>query len=96
MELEDVLREVKESNEELRGQLQILSEKFESIEDCRNGDDEILDVKGVMALTGMAKQTIYQLKNGGKIPSFKFGTKLLRFHKNEILEWMLSRNKDVN
>lgn len=53
---------------------------------------EIIDTNEVCDLTGLDRQTVYQLKYEGKIPHFKFGKRLLRFRRSQILVWMENRN----
>jgi len=55
-------------------------------------EKNILTVKEVCELTGLARQTIYGLIYKREIPHFKFGPRLLRFRKDEILSWMESRH----
>ncbi len=56
-------------------------------------DNEILTLKEVCAITKLSKHTIYCLKYAGKIPHFKFGPRLLRFKRSEILHWMEHRDE---
>lgn len=44
-------------------------------------------------VTGLAKQTIYNLAHQGKIPHYKPVGKLI-FHEEELREWMLTNRRD--
>ncbi len=96
MKIEKYFMQMEENYKVLNEQLQMLDKKIENGLQPKQEPDEILDVYGVMELTHLAKQTIYCLKNDGKIPFFKFGGRLLRFHKNEIIAWMLNRHEFKN
>lgn len=54
-------------------------------------EKEILTVDEVVNLTGLTKGTIYVLHYKKEIPCFKFGPRLLRFKRSEILNWMENR-----
>lgn len=54
-------------------------------------EKEILTIQEVIDLTGLSKGTIYVLKYKKEIPFFKFGPRLLRFRRSEILSWMEKR-----
>jgi len=55
-------------------------------------EKEILTINEVVALTGLTRGTIYVLKYKDEIPYFKFGPRLLRFKRSEIIQWMENRN----
>ena len=55
-------------------------------------EKEILTLNEVIELTGLSRGTIYVLNYKKEIPCFKFGPKLLRFRRSEILPWMEKRN----
>lgn len=57
-------------------------------------DKEILTLDEVIELTGLKRNTIYGLRYAGKIPHFKFGPRLLRFKRSEILYWMEHRDEN--
>jgi excisionase family DNA binding protein len=57
-------------------------------------ESEILTLQEVCELTKLSKNTIYCLRYAGKIPHFKFGPRLLRFKRSEILYWMEHRNEE--
>lgn len=46
-----------------------------------------LKVDGVVEITGLAKETIYQYTSKNLIPFYKLG-KLVRFEEAEINDWM--------
>jgi len=54
-------------------------------------DKPILNIEEIASLTGLSKNTIYNLKARNEIPCFKFGPRLLRFKRDEILSWMENR-----
>ena len=58
-------------------------------------ENEIITLKEVMELTGLARNTIYCLRYANKIPYFKFGPRLLRFKRSEILYWMEHRDEKL-
>lgn len=55
-------------------------------------EKEILTIDEVVELTGLTKGTIYILNYKNEIPCFKFGPRLLRFKRSEILKWMENRD----
>ena len=55
-------------------------------------EKEILTLNEVVELTGLSCNTIYGLRYQKLIPYFKFGPRLLRFKRSEILYWMEHRN----
>jgi len=56
-------------------------------------EKQILNIQDVMELTGLARQTIYCEIYKKTIPYHKFGPRLLRFKRDEILYWMEHRNE---
>jgi excisionase family DNA binding protein len=56
-------------------------------------ETQILDIQGVMEITGLARQTIYAEIYKKTIPYAKFGPRLLRFKRDEILYWMEHRHE---
>jgi len=48
-----------------------------------------LKVEGVVEITGLAKDTVYQYTSRNLIPYYKLG-KLIRVEESEIQEWMES------
>jgi len=59
-------------------------------------EDEFIYLKDVVAITGLAKQTIYGRVSKGTIPYYKTEDgKKLRFKKSEILEWMSSGKRNT-
>lgn len=87
---------MEENYQVLSEQIQNLSQQLQSKEKPSYDVDDIIDIYGVMELTGLAKQTIYCFRNSGAIPYFKFGERSLRFYKTEIIEWMENRSQLKN
>jgi excisionase family DNA binding protein len=56
-------------------------------------ENQFLSVPEVCELTGLARQTIYCEVYKKTIPFQKFGPRLLRFDREEILHWMTHRNE---
>ncbi len=66
-----------------------LEKKLSRLEDILlMGQKEMLVVDDVARLTGIGKNTIYQLTCKKLIPHYKPSRKLLYFKKSEIVEWM--------
>ncbi len=54
--------------------------------------NDILSLNELAEYLRVSKSTLYQLSEGGKIPSFKVG-KQLRFRKNAIDKWISKEEK---
>lgn len=54
--------------------------------------NDILSLNDLAEYLRISKSTLYQLSEGGKIPSFKVG-KQLRFRKNAINKWIAKEEK---
>ena len=68
-------------------------ERLEKIEAFifQKGDEEFLTIEDVERITGLKKNTIYAYHKSKDLPSYKFGDRLLRFKKREVIEWMCNR-----
>jgi excisionase family DNA binding protein len=51
---------------------------------------DFIDVKSVVELTGLKKNTIYAYIKMQDLPSYHFG-RFLRFKRDEVIDWMNSR-----
>jgi len=58
----------------------------------RKHADELMDIDGIIEMTKLAKQTIYQRVSNKSIPFVKIGG-ALRFRRSEILNWI--EQKDI-
>lgn len=87
---------MEENYQVLSEQIQNLSQQLQLKKKPSYDVDDIIDIYGVKKLTGLAKQTIYWYSSARTIPSFKFGERLLRFYKTEIIEWMMNRSQLKN
>ena len=56
---------------------------------------EVLNVEDVHLLTGLAKQTIYNLVHKREIPCYKKDGHSVRFKKTEINEWFLQNRQST-
>lgn len=56
---------------------------------------EVLNVEDVHLLTGLAKQTIYNLVHKREIPCYKKDGHCVRFKKTEINEWFLQNRQST-
>lgn len=92
MSIEQVLCEINKKYKEILDQFNDLNKRLENGMIQSVEDKEFLDINGVAELTGLAKQTIYDLKHKEQLPFFHMG-RLLRFRKAEIIDWMLTRNQ---
>jgi excisionase family DNA binding protein len=60
----------------------------------KKDEDTILDAAEVGELLCLKTSTVYRLAQDGRIPCYKLpGTRLLRFSKKAVLDWMRSGEK---
>lgn len=88
----------------MQNPFEFLDKRLTNIEDLllsiKHGKDslsddnqkDILRIEDAMKLTGLAKQTIYQMASSGRIPHVKKGRRLY-FNRNELNEWLMSGAK---
>lgn len=56
-------------------------------------DDTILDVKGLCDYLKVSKRWVYERTRFHEIPFFRISTQEIRFKKQDIYDWLESRNE---
>lgn len=58
-------------------------------------EDQLLNYSQVAELTSLRLGTLYALVHARRIPCVRFGPRLVRFRRSEIIEWLASRSVPV-
>lgn len=80
------------SREDLEAFAQILIESAANNQKESEGKQEILTITEAVAVTHLAKPTLYALTSKRLIPHFKRGKRIL-FKRTELETWMLSKKQ---
>ncbi len=63
-------------------------------ENQSHAQGELLNAKKVAALLGIRPWTVYQLVKRGELPAVRIGSRIVRFRRESIENWMTAREAE--